>query len=287
MPEASAIQPHYVFITAVCLVTLLFIIRIRLMRTAKVRKINIPEERVRVGNGQTIGTRDEQDDYFASVTTSLGTLSVVADGISGLRNGRMSSMMAVNTFVQEFGKLDRQDEIAEYLAETAVKSNRLILQHLNGQGGGTTLAAVVLSEGYMYYGAVGDTLITIFRKGEFIAVNSKHTAETLLEEKVLAGEMTMQEAAASPVRHQLTNYLGYEGFEQMEIADAPYRLYPGDLVLLCSDGIYEALTEIELESILKKHDHPQDMADAMIEKIGAKGLRNQDNATVVILQEMQ
>lgn len=165
MPEASAIQPHYVFITAVCLVTLLFIIRIRLMRTAKVRKINIPEERVRVGNGQTIGTRDEQDDYFASVTTSLGTLSVVADGISGLRNGRMSSMMAVNTFVQEFGKLDRQDEIAEYLAETAVKSNRLILQHLNGQGGGTTLAAVVLSEGYMYYGAVGDTLITIFRKG--------------------------------------------------------------------------------------------------------------------------
>lgn len=286
MPEESGVQLYYVVSAAACLVALLFVIRLRLAKSAGVQKPGPASDSVRIGNGQTIGTREEQDDYFASMAASAGTLAVVADGISGLRNGRMSSTLAVQMFTQEFSKVGREDEVADYLARTAVKSNREILQNLNGQGGGTTLAAVVIADGKMYYGAVGDSLITIFRNGEFMPVNSKHTAETLLEEKVLAGVMTRQEAVSSPVRNQLTNYLGYEGFEQMEIGDVPYPLQAGDLVLLCSDGVHETLTEIEMENILRKHDHPQEMADDIIAQIEAKGLRSQDNATVVILQKM-
>jgi serine/threonine protein phosphatase PrpC len=286
VPEESGVQLYYVVSAAACLVALLFVIRFRLVKSSGVEQPAPATDAVRIGNGQTIGTREEQDDYFASMATSAGTLAVVADGISGLRNGRMSSTLAVKMFTQEFSTVGRDDEVADYLARAAVKSNREILQNLNGQGGGTTLAAVVIADGKMYYGAVGDSLITVFRNGEFMPVNSKHTAETLLEEKVLAGVMTRQEAVSSPVRNQLTNYLGYEGFEQMEIGDVPYPLQAGDLVLLCSDGVHETLTEIEMENILRKHDHPQDMADDIIAQIEAKGLRSQDNATVVILQKM-
>ncbi|MFM9276560.1 PP2C family protein-serine/threonine phosphatase [Paenibacillus jiagnxiensis] len=286
MPEESGVQLYYVVSAAACLVALLFVIRFRLAKPADVQQPGPASDAVRIGNGQTIGTREEQDDYFASMTASAGTLAVVADGISGLRNGRMSSTLAVKMFTQEFSKVGQEDDMEDYLARAAVKSNRDILQNLNGQGGGTTLAAVVIADGKMHYGAVGDSLITIFRNGEFIPVNSKHTAERLLEEKVLAGVMTRQEAVSSPVRNQLTNYLGYEGFEQMEIGDDPYPLRAGDLVLLCSDGVHETLTEIEMENILRKHDHPQDMADDIIAQIEAKGLRSQDNATVVILQKM-
>lgn len=272
-------QPYFVVSGAAVLFAVLLMIRIRLTRSSGSRTVS----GIEIGNGQTIGSRSEQDDYFSSMTTTVGTLAVVADGISGLANGRMSSTLAVTTFTKAFAKLEDATNLNGYFAEAATQSNRGILQNLNGQGGGTTLAAVIVCGYQLHYGAVGDSLITIYRNGHFQTVNSKHTAETLLEERVLAGQMTSEEAKTSPVRNQLVNYLGYEGFESMELGSAPIRLYSGDHVLLCSDGIQEALTEIELEEIMRKGGTPQETADAMIDAINDKGFKSQDNATVLIL----
>ncbi|MDT3428979.1 serine/threonine protein phosphatase PrpC [Paenibacillus forsythiae] len=285
MDYESAVDFYIVVAIAVCIIIALLIIRFGFIAPMAPRRRLGKAGAIQIGNGQTIGRRAEQDDYFASMTTPVGTLAVVADGISGLQNGRMSSTLAVTIFTREFAKLERADELEEYFARAAQKSNREILQNLNGQGGGTTLAAAVITGGKLHYGAVGDSLITLFRNGEFVPVNSKHTAETLLEEKVLTGEMSREEAVSSPVRRQLTNYLGYEGFERMEIGEDPVPLRADDLVLLVSDGVHEALTEIELEQILLQQKTPQDMAEDVIDAIEAKGLRGQDNATVVILRE--
>jgi serine/threonine protein phosphatase PrpC len=275
----NEMQPYFVVLGAAVLLAVLLAVRFRLSR----RSVSLPPGGIEIGNGQTIGSRSEQDDYFASMTTPVGTLAVVADGISGLANGRMSSTLAVTTFTRAFAKLEDASNLNGYFAGAATQSNRGILQNLNGQGGGTTLAAVIICGYQLHYGAVGDSLITIYRNGHFKTVNSKHTAETLLEERVLAGQMTSEEAKTSPVRNQLVNYLGYEGFESMELGAAPIRLYSGDHVLLCSDGIHEALTEIELEEIMRKGGAPQEMADVMIEAINDKGFKSQDNATVIIL----
>lgn len=63
------------------------------------------KNKIEIGNGQTIGRRDEQDDYFSTAETNNGTIAVLADGISGLANGRMASTVAVNTFIEEFKSL--------------------------------------------------------------------------------------------------------------------------------------------------------------------------------------
>ncbi|WP_046214871.1 PP2C family protein-serine/threonine phosphatase [Paenibacillus wulumuqiensis] len=240
---------------------------------------------VLIGNGQTIGTRSEQDDYFASKTTAAGTLAVLADGISGLANGRMASTLAVTTFLREYDEVQSYQQIPDYMEEAAYASNREIVQQLKGNHGGTTLATVVISGHHLYWGAVGDSIITVFRNSSFIPVNSMHTLGAVLQQKVLAGEMTREQAESSPQRKQLVNYLGYEAFDSMEIGDYPFVLRPGDKVLLCSDGIHDALTEVELEAILTTTDDPQDAADQIIESIEQKNLKHQDNATVIIMQQ--
>ena len=239
---------------------------------------------VEIGNGQTIGTREEQDDSFGSMTTPIGTIAVIADGISGLANGKKASIIATNTFLNEFSQLKTHSNIQSYFSTTAQIANRDIIQNLKGTSGGTTLASVIVDQsGYLHWGAVGDSLITIFRDGDFISVNKKDIYENVLEERYLSGEMTINEVKTNPMRKRLINYLGFTGFKNIEIGNNPIKLNKKDKVLLYSDGVSDSLTEVELENILSKELSPYDAAQEIIEIIEEKQLKNQDNATVVIL----
>lgn len=241
------------------------------------------EQEILIGNAQTIGQRTEQDDYFASTVTRVGTLAVLADGISGVAHGRMASTLAVTMFSREFLKLDDAGDIPGFFHKASLLSNRAITEQLAGAIGGTTLISVVISNHRLHWGAVGDSLILLFREGEFLHINAKDTFESVLESRYLAGEIGREEVSGNPMKNQLTNYLGYAGFKSMEIGE-PIPLEPGDIVVLCSDGIYDALTEVEMEQILMKGMPPQDTAEEMIACVERKSYKHQDNATVLILK---
>lgn len=269
-----------IILVALVVVVILLLIRRKLTR----HSASSPISGIQIGNEQTIGRRSEQDDYFASATTEVGTMAVICDGISGLSNGRMSSTLAVTAFSQEFLQLDDREGIEDYFRKAAKLSNRGILDHLGGVNGGTTVVAVVVSDGYLYWGAVGDSQITLFRNGEFIPVNSKHTLESVLHQKVLSGEISKEEAEQSPMRKRLVNYLGHEGFENIEVGE-PIALRKRDKILLCSDGVHDALTEVQLEQILKEDKSPQEYAEEIIAAVEGRGFKNQDNATVIVLEK--
>ncbi|WP_445322346.1 PP2C family protein-serine/threonine phosphatase [Paenibacillus sp. IHBB 10380] len=281
MLQTVEIEHYIVILSALILWIVLYYIRRVLVRR---QSTTTPTTGIQIGNGQSIGRREEQDDYFSSSTTSVGTLAVIADGISGLSNGRMASTLAVTVFSKEFLLLEKTEDFTEFFSKAAMQSNSGILANLSGSNGGTTLVTAVVSSGMLHWAAVGDSMISVFREGEFISMNSKHTVETLLHEQVLSGEMTKEEAETSPVRKHLVNYLGYEGFRNMEIGE-PFRLRKQDRIMLASDGIYDALSEVELEEMLKQKKPVEDIADDIIEQIEALGLRNQDNATVIILEK--
>ncbi|MGE7022165.1 protein phosphatase 2C domain-containing protein [Solibacillus cecembensis] len=249
--------------------------------------VNLVETKeIEIGNGQTIGRREEQDDYFSTEETKHGTIAVLADGISGLANGRMASTVAVTTFIQEFKKLDNLENIDSFFKTTALHSNNRIVQNLNGSNGGTTLVAAIIDEnGHLYWGAVGDSVISIFRNGEFIAINQKHIFESVLKDRYIAGEISQLEIQENPFKKRLINYLGYEGFKNLDIGKTPIKLIKGDKVCLFSDGIYDSLTEIEMENIFSQQVSPYDIAQNTIKTVEQKRLKNQDNATILILEK--
>ncbi|MBW5471641.1 SpoIIE family protein phosphatase [Brevibacillus formosus] len=270
--------PYLIVLGVIIAITLLFRLRAALIR----QEMNPV---IQIGNGQTIGRREEQDDYFSTATSSHGTIAVLADGISGLANGRLASTLAVTTFIREFTKLDNPKHMSLFFSRAASLANSEILQALRGSRGGTTLVAGVIVEDKLYWGAVGDSIITVFRNGEFIQINQKDIYESVLEARFLSGEITKDEALEHPQKKQLINYLGYENFQNIEIGREPFPLEKGDKVILCSDGVYDTLTEMELEQILFQNIAAHDAADQIIEAVESKQKANQDNATILILEK--
>ncbi|MED1780745.1 protein phosphatase 2C domain-containing protein [Brevibacillus fortis] len=270
--------PYLVVLGVIIAITLLF-----RLRAAWIRQEKNPV--IQIGNGQTIGRREEQDDYFSTATSSHGTIAILADGISGLANGRLASTLAVTTFIREFTKLDNPKHMSLFFSRAASLANSEILQALRGSRGGTTLVTGVIVEDKLYWGAVGDSIITVFRNGEFIPINQKDIYESVLEARFLSGEITKDEALEHPQKKQLINYLGYENFQNIEIGREPFPLEKGDKVILCSDGVYDTLTEMELEQILFQKIAAYDAADQIIEAVESKQKANQDNATILILEK--
>ncbi|QIC46511.1 PP2C family serine/threonine-protein phosphatase [Lysinibacillus sp. fkY74-1] len=268
-------------ITLIFIIVLILLLLIRSILAQKMDK-----GKIYIGNGQTIGRRDEQDDYFSTAETTYGTIAVLADGISGLANGRMASTIAVTTFIEEFKKLSSLNNLQNFFKEAAIASNHMIVENLNGSNGGTTLVtAVIDSEGYLHWGAVGDSVLTIFRNGEFLKINQKHIFESVLTERYISGEISQLEVQENPLKKRLINYLGYTGFKNLDTGNNPIQLNRGDKVCLFSDGIYDALTEVEMEKILSQQAPPYDLAQSMIKAVEQKRLKNQDNATIVILEK--
>lgn len=275
------LTPYWVLAGGCLLIWLLLFARSRI----PVRQRDDRPVGVQIGNGQTIGARNEQDDYFACAVQPHGVLAVLADGISGLSGGKVASTTAVETFIREFEELERFPDPEEFWDACSHAANQAILRNLLGVPGGTTLVSAMIKGRDLYWGAVGDSILAVFRNGELLAINHKHTLESQLEEQYMSGEISEQEALDNPQRKRLVNYLGYDHFKQMEIADEPFALQPADKIVLCSDGVYNSLTEMELETILAQDIPPFDAAQAIIDLIEEKQLVHQDNATIIILEQ--
>ncbi|MBD5464510.1 MAG: SpoIIE family protein phosphatase [Lachnospiraceae bacterium] len=237
---------------------------------------------VDIGNAQIIGTREKQDDSFATSIQDYGVMGIVADGIGGYINGNLASQIAVETYLDEFEKRDVTNNLNYYFQKTAVLANERIRDEFGEAKGGTTVVAVVLIEDKMYWTSVGDSNIAVFRNGRIIEVNRKENVKNWLEDQYRAGAIGKEEALGSPMDKRLVNYVGYDGFKKADESDRPIFLKKKDKVLIYSDGV-ETLSQIELESILGKRKNAQDLADEIMQAIEEKKVRSKDNSTIIIL----
>ena len=84
--------------------------------------------------------------------------------------------------------------------------------------------------------------------------------------------------------HRLYNYLGQDGFKDIELFDRPIALQPGDVVVLMSDGIYDLIPWKDLESILAAGQDCQSMAYEIIEQVNQNKSENKDNASIILIR---
>lgn len=236
-----------------------------------------------IGNAQTIGTREKQDDSFGTCIKSYGVQAIVADGIGGYVNGKLASQITVETFLDEFDKRDVTDNLSYFFQKTAILSNERIRDEFGETKGGTTVVSVVLKDDKMFWTSVGDSNIAVFRKDRLIMVNRKENVKNWLENQYYAGYARREEVLDGKSDKRLVNYLGYDGFRKADEGDRPILLKKKDRVLLYSDGV-EILGQIGLENILKKRMSAQKMADTIIQSVVTSKKIKKDNATIVVLK---
>jgi protein phosphatase len=205
-------------------------------------------------------------------------LFVVADGMGGAQAGEVASRIAVDYFREGLAD-DSTPESA--LAALAVAANGRIheLSHSNAEhaGMGTTLTAVYVGDQEVAIAHVGDSRAYCLRDGELLRLTDDHS---LVDELMRQGRLTPEEAVEHPQRSVITRALGPEG--TVEVDTRSFSARPGDVYLLCSDGLTTMLSEEQIADVLRAHPRLRDAGEALIAAANEAGGR--DNITVVLLR---
>jgi len=226
--------------------------------------------RVRSGN---------EDSYFCG-----RTVFAVADGLGGHQGGEVASAAAVEPLAALDGReLADPDEAAEALAAAIREGNAAILDRAAGDPGlwgmGTTVtAAARAGDHHLQLAHVGDSRAYLLRDGSLAQLTTDHT---VVAELVRRGRLTPEQAAIHPERSILTRAVGLDPRVPVDTPD-PLELHDGDQVLLCSDGLTEAVDDDRIAELLSAAGDGDAACRSLIDAANAAG--GPDNITVVLLR---
>lgn len=213
-----------------------------------------------------------------------GALLVVADGMGGYDGGEVASRLAVETLRTQVlpgaaGWVE-QGTVADGLLDAIHEANQAILQaqverpdlaHM-----GTTLTTILVQGSQLHVGHVGDSKAFLVGPGRAIQVTSDHNVPG---ELLQSGHLTAQQAAVHPQRHVLTRALGVR--DELLVEQLELTWQPGDLLLLCTDGLSNLVTLAEIQSLASQYA-PEALADQLVDLANRRG--GHDNITVLAVR---
>ncbi|MFR4440218.1 MAG: PP2C family protein-serine/threonine phosphatase [Hungatella sp.] len=239
---------------------------------------------VDIGKSMTIGSREVQEDQVAAMETAAGTMAVLADGAGQAYGGRIASKIAVETCIDIFKDYNAFNNPQYYFRKAYNCANKEILKALGDERrGSASVGCVLICQGFLYYALVGNVKICVYREGNLVPLSSGHTVAVLAEQKFREGTISREAALTLLENQRLYNYLGQDGFRDIEFFDTPVRMKRGDIVVLMSDGIYDLLDFKEVEGILGNADGCQKKAFDIIELVNQNNSELKDNASIVLL----
>ncbi len=236
--------------------------------------------------------RDHNEDAIGS-SAEIG-LVILADGMGGHNAGEVASEMAVSSIIQALQtgihhiNTATVDEDSGYTHGTLLihdaiqNANQEIFQAANDQpqcqGMGTTLVAALYYEDRVTIANVGDSRLYRLRDGQLEQLTTDHT---LLQELVDRGFYSKEEAEASLNRNVITRALGTESTIQVDLQEE--ILLPGDLYLLCSDGLNDMIGDEKILTTLRMFGGNLDkIGEELIRQANAAGGR--DNVSVILVR---
>ena len=231
--------------------------------------LRIAEEAVRTDTGRQRNANE--DSHFTAAP-----LFVVADGMGGAQAGEVASKAAAESFAAELP--DAPPE--RVLEETIEGANRTIHElarkdpSLAGMGTTITAAIVDLDSEEVAIGHVGDSRAYRLRAGRFEQLTRDHS---LVEEMRRKGQLTDAQAEDHPQRSIITRALGPEPEVQVDLQTVPAQ--PGDVFLICSDGLTTMLDDEKIARVLSRATSLQSAVRALVDEANRAGGR--DNITVV------
>lgn len=270
-------------VTAILFSILAILIFIRNYMASKLKRCTYHND-LEVGAASSIGNREYQEDAMDIATFKKHTLIILADGIGKKRAGQLSSRLAVKTFVDLFTTSPSIDNINYFFKRAFHITNREILKTLEDQQGGASVACGIIVDDLLHYALVGNTMVAVFRNKELIPLSEGHTVNILAQRGFYQGKISRQDALWALKEKRLFNYVGQDGFKDIEIYDVPVKLKSQDIILLMSDGIQNCLSWNQLEEILKKDSTCDEMAQDIIKKIEEASMKEKDNASILLIR---
>lgn len=223
--------------------------------------------------GSNIGLRkNNEDSYYINDDCKL---LAIADGMGGHEHGQLASRIAVEQFVSLAEGRCPESFSLEQMKAMFVQANRAVYKKqeaLHSGIMGTTLTAVLIDENQMYAGHVGDSRLYLLRDGVLTQLTLDHS---------YYAELLRQGSLDIPLenrqKHVLLKALGPE--EQVDGQFLQETLSAGDMLLLCTDGLYNSVQEAEMHHVMQNNTLPE-AVDQLIHLALERGAT--DNITVVV-----
>ncbi|MBR4445350.1 MAG: Stp1/IreP family PP2C-type Ser/Thr phosphatase [Solobacterium sp.] len=228
--------------------------------------------------------KTNQDSYVIAANGADDVFAIVCDGIGGNRGGDIASRMAIGYFSKAFSENDgfaSAEEARQWIRNTVQEANKEIFTygetHAKYKGLGTTFVGFLVSAVGNFIVNIGDSRAYAFWKnGRFSQLTSDHT---LVNDLLMHGELTLEEAENYPRKNVLTNALGV-----WETVRADIDLHAEDFrgVLLCSDGLHGYVKEETIRRIVldKDRDPSLRVRGLLKEALNAGGY---DNVTAILI----
>jgi len=227
-----------------------------------------------------------EDYYFIPDGKKLNdNVMIIADGMGGHNAGDVASYIAVNAAVDYVTHY--KDEYGErylnLLSDAMMFANKRLLelssQYEQYEGMGTTMTAAWVVDNLIYIAHIGDSRAYMITANGIQQLTEDHS---LVQEMVNQGKITKAEAAAHPQRNIITRALGIE--ENIQIDNMHVIYNPGDIFMLCTDGLTCHLSDDEIWHICYSAD--KDLNDKAYDMMKLANERDGlDNITVILFQQ--
>lgn len=207
-------------------------------------------------------------------------LWIVADGMGGHSSGDLASQMIVDAF-REVSLPEKLADRVDLLEDGLLAINRNLRQEALRRGANTTIGStVVVLLAYEYQIILlwaGDSRAYCFRNGLLTRITQDHTQ---VEELVEAGVLLREDAESHPASNVITRAVG--ALDELYLDMDHQEIQPGDIYLLCSDGLNKELQEYEIAQYLSKGLRAEETGQLLIEETLRRGAR--DNVSLIIAQ---
>jgi len=228
---------------------------------------------------------DNEDGYYASAEHAV---FAVADGMGGHEYGEVASHLTLEVIVQHAEAIAHAESTAlpACLHRAIQDANAAIISQAADQEArsrmGTTIVVATIHGDRLYFAHLGDSRLYLLRGELFTQLTRDHS---LVQAMVDRGEITPEEAAIHPLRHQITRVVGGDDYISPEIASQ--ALKPGDLILLCTDGLSGVVPPETIRGILAGAGNCQQKAEALIQAALQAGAPDNITAVLVAYQRPQ
>ena len=235
------------------------------------------------------GTSLSLDNQARVYGGSQGKLLIVADGMGGEAEGERACTIAVDqvtTYVlnslswyfrlEEDSEQDFEDHLKEALQSCQKSIQSVVALHPEMKSMGTTMTMVYIVWPRAFVVHVGDSRCYLLRQNVLEQITVDHTVSEIM---AAAGQISREEVRNSPMRHALWNVLGGRSNE-LSVDVYKLTLEAEDLLLLCTDGLYDMVPADRLDELLKSSENAATICRKLIDLANESG--GKDNITVVV-----
>ena len=228
-------------------------------------------------------TRRVNEDSMVTFDSPNGRVVAVCDGMGGQNAGDVASQLAV-AVIQDILSDNTFATPEEAITSSVIAANQAILRKASMnedmQGMGATCVMLIVKDGKVYYGSIGDSRIYYIANGMIRQITKDQSyVQTLVD----AGQITLAEAEHHQDKNQITNALGVEGMTPPVIGQMPIIPEPNSTFLLCSDGLSGMINNNTILNTVSRYDLSlNERARMLVEQANEAG--GLDNITVQLVE---